>query len=53
MVPIRSDDGDSLTGVTIEDDGPKAGLNGVDNGRLWFDNVRIPRTALLLSLIHI
>ncbi len=47
IVPIRSDDGEPLPGVTIEDDGPKAGLNGVDNGRLWFDQVRIPRTALL------
>ncbi len=23
------------------------GLNGVDNGRLWLDSVRIPRTNLL------
>jgi acyl-CoA oxidase len=23
------------------------GLNGVDNGRIWFDDVRVPRTALL------
>ena len=30
-------------GVTIEDCGPKAGLNGVDNGRLTFDHVRVPR----------
>jgi acyl-CoA oxidase len=29
-------------GVTIEDCGHKAGLNGVDNGRLWFDQVRVP-----------
>ena len=34
-------------GVTIEDCGHKAGLNGVDNGRLWFDHVRVPREALL------
>jgi len=47
VVPIRSEAGEPLAGVTIEDDGPKAGLNGVDNGRLWFDQVRIPRTALL------
>jgi acyl-CoA oxidase len=33
--------------VSIDDCGPKAGLNGVDNGRLRFDNVRIPREALL------
>ena len=34
-------------GVRIEDDGLKMGLNGVDNGRLWFDRVRVPREALL------
>jgi acyl-CoA oxidase len=33
--------------VRIEDCGPKAGLNGVDNGRLWFTDVRVPREALL------
>lgn len=27
--------------------GFKMGMNGVDNGRLWFNNVRIPRTYLL------
>ncbi|MBE2999009.1 acyl-CoA dehydrogenase family protein [Nocardiopsis sp. HNM0947] len=47
MVPIRNDDGSAAPGVTIEDCGPKAGLNGVDNGRLWFDQVRVPRTNLL------
>ena len=36
-----------LPGVRIEDDGRKIGLNGVDNGRLWFDGVRVPRDALL------
>jgi acyl-CoA oxidase len=33
--------------VRIEDCGHKGGLNGVDNGRLWFDDVRVPREALL------
>ncbi|PSK96510.1 acyl-coenzyme A oxidase [Murinocardiopsis flavida] len=47
LVPIRDADGTPLPGVRIEDCGPKAGLNGVDNGRLWFDSVRVPRTALL------
>jgi acyl-CoA oxidase len=47
LVPIRDDDGKPAPGVSIEDCGPKAGLNGVDNGRLSFDNVRIPREALL------
>ncbi len=27
--------------------GRKMGMNGVDNGKLWFDNVRVPRTNLL------
>jgi acyl-CoA oxidase len=47
LVPIRSADGDPLPGVTLTDCGPKLGLNGVDNGRIVFDQVRVPRTALL------
>ena len=47
VVPIRDDDGNALPGVRIEDCGLKAGLNGVDNGRLYFDQVRIPRDNLL------
>jgi acyl-CoA oxidase len=46
-VPIRDDDGNPCPGVSIEDCGHKAGLNGVDNGRLAFNDVRVPRTALL------
>ncbi|GAA1290063.1 acyl-CoA dehydrogenase [Saccharothrix xinjiangensis] len=47
VVPIRDAEGRPAPGVTIEDCGPKAGLNGVDNGRLTFDHVRVPRSALL------
>ncbi|HLR96363.1 MAG TPA: acyl-CoA dehydrogenase [Jiangellaceae bacterium] len=47
LVPIRNADGTVRPGVTIADCGPKGGLNGVDNGRIWFDQVRVPRTALL------
>lgn len=36
-----------LPGIGGEDDGIKGGLNGIDNGRLHFTNVRIPRTNLL------
>jgi len=36
-----------LPGVTVVDMGVKMGLNGVDNARLSFDNVRVPRTNLL------
>ncbi|MDT0200588.1 acyl-CoA dehydrogenase [Nocardioides sp. AE5] len=46
VVPIRID-GEPAPGVRIADSGLKMGLNGVDNGRLWFDDVRVPRTALL------
>jgi acyl-CoA oxidase len=47
VVPIRDASGAPAAGVRIEDDGLKLGLNGVDNGRLWFDGVRVPRAALL------
>jgi acyl-CoA oxidase len=47
LVPIRDEQGRPCPGVRIEDCGHKAGLNGVDNGRLWFDHVRIPRGNLL------
>ncbi|MER8062318.1 MULTISPECIES: acyl-CoA dehydrogenase [unclassified Streptomyces] len=46
VVPLRSG-GRVLPGVAIEDDGRKMGLNGVDNGRIRFDGVRVPREALL------
>jgi acyl-CoA oxidase len=39
--------GEFLPGIGGEDDGIKGGLNGIDNGRLHFTNVRIPRTNLL------
>ncbi len=47
LVPVRDDDGGVLPGVRIEDCGEKLGLNGIDNGRLWFDGVRVPRENLL------
>ncbi|KAK9843434.1 hypothetical protein WJX81_002331 [Elliptochloris bilobata] len=47
VVRIRCDAGEPIPGVRILDNGPKAGLQGVDNGQLWFDHVRVPRDALL------
>jgi acyl-CoA oxidase len=47
LVPLRDEQGDTLPGIRIEDCGPKLGLNGVDNGRIWFDHVRVPRENLL------
>lgn len=46
FVPIRKR-GKLLPGVGSEDDGLKGGLNGIDNGRLYFNQVRIPRENLL------
>lgn len=36
-----------MPGVTIHDMGHKMGCNGVDNAKLAFNNVRVPRSALL------
>ncbi len=47
FVPLRDDEGNFLPGIGGEDDGVKGGLNGIDNGRLHFDHVRVPRFNLL------
>jgi acyl-CoA oxidase len=47
VVPIRDDDGNDLPGVTTSDCHYKGGLPGVDNGRIQFDQVRVPRENLL------
>ncbi|MFA9446448.1 acyl-CoA dehydrogenase [Egicoccus sp. AB-alg6-2] len=53
LVPIRDEDHQPLPGVTIEDCGHKGGLNGVDNGRLSFHGVRVPRENLLDRFGHV
>ncbi|MEM9930027.1 MAG: acyl-CoA dehydrogenase, partial [Bacteroidota bacterium] len=47
VVPLRDDDHHLLPGITVKDNGYKLGLNGVDNGRIWFEKVRVPRENLL------
>jgi acyl-CoA oxidase len=47
LVPIRDERGRVMRGVVIEDCGQKGGLNGVDNGRIAFDSVRVPRDHML------
>jgi acyl-CoA oxidase len=47
LVPIRDSDGNDLPGVTTSDCEYKGGLPGVDNGRIVFDHVRVPRVNLL------
>ena len=47
MVQLRNPDGTLCEGVYIEDNGVKGGLNGVDNGRVCFTDVFIPRDNML------
>lgn len=47
LVPIRDDEGNDLPGITTSDCHYKGGLPGVDNGRIQFDQVRVPRENLL------
>ena len=53
LVPIRDTAGQTTPGVRLEDSGHKLGLNGVDNGRIWFDNLRIPRESLLARFAQV
>ncbi|BAT90053.1 hypothetical protein VIGAN_06121800 [Vigna angularis var. angularis] len=50
IAQIRDSDGNICPNIRIADCGHKIGVNGVDNGRIWFDNVRIPRENLLNSV---
>jgi acyl-CoA oxidase len=47
LVPLRDKKGTILSGITIEDCGRKMGLNGVDNGKIRFNNVIIPYDNML------
>jgi acyl-CoA oxidase len=47
VVPLRDKSGKTLSGITIEDCGRKMGLNGVDNGKIEFRNVVIPKDNML------
>lgn len=53
LVRIRHDDLSACEGVEIEDMGKKLGLNGLDNARLRFSHVKVPREALLNRLSDI
>lgn len=47
LVPIRDKNSNLYEGIRVEDCGYKMGLNGVDNGRIWFDQVEVPVENLL------
>lgn len=42
-----------LPGIQVGDIGPKLGFNGVDNGWLRFDHVKIPRDAMLMRFAKV
>ncbi len=47
LVPLRDNQHQVFEGITIEDNGHKLGLNGVDNGKIWFNQVKVPVANLL------
>ena len=47
LVPIRDRELNTMPGVTVHDMGRKIGLNGIDNAKISFSNVRVPRENLL------
>jgi acyl-CoA oxidase len=47
VVPLRDAAGKELPGITIKDCGRKMGLNGVDNGVIYFNKVIIPKDDML------
>eukprot|EP00397_Hematodinium_sp_SG-2012_P005519 GEMP01005539.1.p1 GENE.GEMP01005539.1~~GEMP01005539.1.p1 ORF type:complete len:706 (+),score=154.48 GEMP01005539.1:215-2332(+) len=53
LVPIRDQNLKVLPGRRVEDMGKKIGLNGIDNAKLLFDKVRIPRTEMLTSYAEV
>jgi len=47
VVEIRTKERLPMPGITVGDMGYKLGLNGLDNGYMLLNNVRVPRTHLL------
>jgi len=47
LVPMRDKNNELFAGIKVADCGYKMGLNGVDNGRIWFDQVEVPVENLL------
>ena len=53
IVTIRDENMKPSQGVMIEDMGVKMGLNPIDNGRLMFDHVKVPREAMLNKICDV
>eukprot|EP00190_Bangiopsis_sp_CCMP1999_P004786 CAMPEP_0198731144 /NCGR_PEP_ID=MMETSP1475-20131203/28334_1 /TAXON_ID= ORGANISM="Unidentified sp., Strain CCMP1999" /NCGR_SAMPLE_ID=MMETSP1475 /ASSEMBLY_ACC=CAM_ASM_001111 /LENGTH=605 /DNA_ID=CAMNT_0044494069 /DNA_START=36 /DNA_END=1850 /DNA_ORIENTATION=- len=50
VVRLRDNQGNVVPGITVADCGHKWGLNGVDNGRIWFNHVAVPREDMLSKM---
>lgn len=54
LLPIRDlETHESLPGIFLADIGQKLGYNGMDNGCMQLQNVRIPRRNLLMRYAHV
>jgi acyl-CoA oxidase len=47
FMQLRNEGGALCPGIRIEDMGTKTVANDLDNARVWFDNVKLPKDALL------
>eukprot|EP01133_Synstelium_polycarpum_P003600 gene3600-4124_t len=47
ILRLRDESGNIVPNIRIADCGHKMALNGVDNGRIMFDDLRVPRDQLL------
>jgi len=47
LMRMRDDDGALRPGIQVEDMGTKTVANDLDNARVWFDQVRLPKSSLL------
>ena len=47
IVKLRNDRGEVLPGINIGDCGPKLGMNGIDNGWIMFNKIKVPYDSLL------
>mmetsp|Transcript_4345 Transcript_4345/g.13334 ORF Transcript_4345/g.13334 Transcript_4345/m.13334 type:complete len:582 (-) Transcript_4345:108-1853(-) len=47
LLSMRDAEGQLLPGITVEDMGTKTVANDLDNARVWFDKVRLPKEAML------
>ncbi|OMJ79569.1 hypothetical protein SteCoe_20377 [Stentor coeruleus] len=53
VIRVRDINHNPVKGVIIGDCGAKAGLNGIDNGFIAFNNLRVPYDSLLDRMSHI